>query len=248
MIGVETSEPNTPPFVIVNVPPVRSSIVSLPSRARLATAAMSREMSSMPFRSASLSSARRAPPPTRPRCPCSRSACRRSSRRRSARSPSGYALSAMHAAFTKNGMNDSLTPCSFSTRSLQPLAHRDHGGHVDLVERREVRRRVLRLEQMLGDALAARRHLLARLASALRCGRASRARRGRGRRCARCDWRGLGAGAGADAAAGAGRRSRLDHVRLAHDAAAPVPATCARDRRPCRRRRAARRETLRRCA
>ena len=31
----------------------------------------------------------------------------------------------MHAAFTKNGMNDSLTPCSFSTRLLEPLAHRD---------------------------------------------------------------------------------------------------------------------------
>ena len=54
MIGVETSEPNTPPFVIVNVPPVRSSIVSLPSRARFATSTMSRAISSMPFRSASL--------------------------------------------------------------------------------------------------------------------------------------------------------------------------------------------------
>ena len=54
MIGVDTSEPNTPPFVIVNVPPVRSSIVSLPSRARLATAEMSRAISSMPLRSASL--------------------------------------------------------------------------------------------------------------------------------------------------------------------------------------------------
>ena len=48
--------------------------------------------------------------------------------------------------------------------------------HVDLVERREMRRRVLRLEQMLGDALAARRHLLARLALARR----RRARRLRG--------------------------------------------------------------------
>src|SRR3954463_9900821 len=30
----------------------------------------------------------------------------------------GYALSARHAAFTKNGITDSLTPCSFSMRSL----------------------------------------------------------------------------------------------------------------------------------
>ena len=35
-IGVESSEPNTPPLVIVNVPPVSSSIVILPSRARSA--------------------------------------------------------------------------------------------------------------------------------------------------------------------------------------------------------------------
>jgi hypothetical protein len=35
MIGVESIEPNTPPFEIENVPPVSSSIVSLPSCARL---------------------------------------------------------------------------------------------------------------------------------------------------------------------------------------------------------------------
>ncbi len=34
-IGVESSEPNTPPLVIVNVPPVSSSIESWPVRARL---------------------------------------------------------------------------------------------------------------------------------------------------------------------------------------------------------------------
>ena len=37
-IGVESSEPKTPPFVIVNVPPVSSSSVSEPSRARVAYA------------------------------------------------------------------------------------------------------------------------------------------------------------------------------------------------------------------
>ena len=35
-IGVENSEPNVPPLVIVNVPPCRSSIVRPPSRALLA--------------------------------------------------------------------------------------------------------------------------------------------------------------------------------------------------------------------
>ncbi len=37
-IGVESSEPNTPPLVIVNVPPVSSSSVIEPSRARFAYA------------------------------------------------------------------------------------------------------------------------------------------------------------------------------------------------------------------
>ena len=35
MIGVESIEPNTPPFEIENVPPVSSSIASFPSCARL---------------------------------------------------------------------------------------------------------------------------------------------------------------------------------------------------------------------
>ena len=37
-IGVDISEPNTPPLVIVNVPPVSSSSVIAPSRARVAKA------------------------------------------------------------------------------------------------------------------------------------------------------------------------------------------------------------------
>ena len=36
MIGVESIEPNTPPLVIVKVPPVISSTVICPSRARVA--------------------------------------------------------------------------------------------------------------------------------------------------------------------------------------------------------------------
>ena len=32
-IGVESSEPNTPPLEMVNVPPLMSSMVSVPSRA-----------------------------------------------------------------------------------------------------------------------------------------------------------------------------------------------------------------------
>ena len=47
---------------------------------------------------------------------------------------------------------------------LHPLAERRDGAHVDLVERREMRGGVLRLQQVLGDALAARGHLLARFA------------------------------------------------------------------------------------
>ena len=35
-IGVDSSEPNTPPLVMLKVPPVRSSIVIAPLRARAA--------------------------------------------------------------------------------------------------------------------------------------------------------------------------------------------------------------------
>ena len=45
MIGVESIEPNTPPLEIENVPPVSSSIVSLPSCARLPKSAICFSMS-----------------------------------------------------------------------------------------------------------------------------------------------------------------------------------------------------------
>ncbi len=40
MMGVESIEPNTPPFEIEKVPPVSSSIVSFPSCARLPKSAI----------------------------------------------------------------------------------------------------------------------------------------------------------------------------------------------------------------
>ena len=40
MIGVDISEPNTPPLEMVKVPPFMSSIVSVPSLARLPKSAM----------------------------------------------------------------------------------------------------------------------------------------------------------------------------------------------------------------
>ena len=40
MIGVDISEPNTPPLEMVKVPPFMSSIVSVPSRARLPKSAI----------------------------------------------------------------------------------------------------------------------------------------------------------------------------------------------------------------
>ena len=44
-IGVDNSEPKVPPFVIVNVPPVSSSIVIEPDRAREAEFAIDYSMS-----------------------------------------------------------------------------------------------------------------------------------------------------------------------------------------------------------
>ena len=40
MIGVDISEPNTPPLEMVKVPPVMSSMVSVPSLARLPKSAI----------------------------------------------------------------------------------------------------------------------------------------------------------------------------------------------------------------
>ncbi len=44
-MGVDSSEPKVPPLVIENVPPVSSSMVILPSRARVAYAPMFFSMS-----------------------------------------------------------------------------------------------------------------------------------------------------------------------------------------------------------
>ncbi len=52
-MGVDMSDPNTPPLVIVNVPPVRSSIAMVPSRAFFAYLAISASMAAKLFVSAS---------------------------------------------------------------------------------------------------------------------------------------------------------------------------------------------------
>ena len=52
-IGVDISEPKTPPLVIVKVPPVRSSMAIVPSRARLAYSPTSFSMLAKLFTSAS---------------------------------------------------------------------------------------------------------------------------------------------------------------------------------------------------
>ena len=52
-IGVLSSEPKTPPLVIVKVPPVRSSSVSVPSPARLAKSRIASSISANDIRSAS---------------------------------------------------------------------------------------------------------------------------------------------------------------------------------------------------
>ena len=109
----------------------------------------------------------------------------------------------MHAAFAKNGMKLSFTPCSFSTRSFSALAQRDDGAHVDLVERREVRRGVLRLR-------ADSRRCACGASSSSRASRARPAGRG-----ALTVQEPIGAGAGG---AGAG---------AATGAGAAPPATCS---------------------
>ena len=52
-IGVDSSDPNTPPLLIVNVPPRISSGESLPSRARAASSASADSISAKLLRSQS---------------------------------------------------------------------------------------------------------------------------------------------------------------------------------------------------
>ena len=52
-IGVDIKEPNTPPLVMVKVPPDISSNVNLPSRARLPRLPISASMSAIDLESAS---------------------------------------------------------------------------------------------------------------------------------------------------------------------------------------------------
>ena len=61
-MGVLRSEPNTPPLVMVNVPPLRSSSVSVPSPARFANSRMPRSISENDRPSASRSTGTTRPP------------------------------------------------------------------------------------------------------------------------------------------------------------------------------------------
>ena len=114
---------------------------------------------------------------------------------RRCRSPSiraltaGNAFRASIAALTKNDMKPRPTPCFFLNVSLYLARRSMTARHVGLVERRQDRGGLLRLDQALGDPLADRAHRA--------CG--SRGAAGGRRR---------GAG-GAGAAAGGGRRRRL---------------------------------------
>ena len=54
-MGVDNSEPNTPPLDTVKVPPVNSSMVSLPSRARTPKSRICASTSAMLMKSASRS-------------------------------------------------------------------------------------------------------------------------------------------------------------------------------------------------
>ena len=53
MIGVDIRLPNTPPLLTVKVPPLMSSIVSVPAFARAPKSAMSCSIRAKPFLSAS---------------------------------------------------------------------------------------------------------------------------------------------------------------------------------------------------
>ena len=145
-LGVESSDPNTPPLEMVNVPPLISSRVRVPSRAFVPNSAIfasiaANDMASTFRRIGTTSPARRARP--RPRCHSSRSRrCRPSSMRALT---AGKRSSACTAALAKNDMKPRRTPCRRSKPALCRARRASHRLHVDLVEGGQDRGGVLRL-------------------------------------------------------------------------------------------------------
>ena len=120
---------------------------------------------------------------------------------------SGYALSARQAAFAKNGMNESFTPCSFSTRSCS----RSRSAFTDVMS---ISLNVVRCAVMCCDCSRF---------SAMRLRRVvifSRVSREPPDRCGRGGGAGAGAGAADGRAAGAAGAARPPPVRHAAPLAA----------------------------
>ena len=211
-IGVLSSEPKTPPLVMVNVPPVRSSSVSVPLPARAAKSRMACSISANDI-VVGVANDRH----DQTAFGADRHAdvvivlvddlvaldfgveLRKQPQRRDARLDEERGDAEADAVLLLEDL-------------LAPLAQRHERGHVDLVERRQHRRGALRLDQPSGDGCAALASC-ARAASVRSPG--SRARHGAGGGCrlaggavGGCCRGCVGAGDGGGRAARAAARSR----------------------------------------
>ena len=178
-IGVDSSEPKTPPLVMVNVPPSSSSGFSLSSCGACG------EVGDAPARFRRSSTARRRAAPARPapcrrrrRCRCRNSCDRRCRVSRISALNCGHCLERVDDRLDEERHEAELDAVLFLERLLVLLAQREHRRHVDLVERRQQRGRVLRLDEPLGDGAPQQAHAAQ---PALHAARRTRLRRRRGR-------------------------------------------------------------------
>ena len=153
-IGVDSSEPKTPPLVIVNVPPWISSIGVFSFAGALA------ELADRLLDAGEARAGRRRGPPgppgpsrCRPRRRCRNSCCRRC-RAVDLGVDRGERLQASTPALTKKDMKPRLRRRASSGMTPCTLARAPSPRHVDLVEGREDGGGVLGLDQALGDLLA----------------------------------------------------------------------------------------------
>ena len=233
-IGVLSSDPNTPPLVIVNVPPLRSASESVPSSARFAN-------SRMPF---SISAKRQ---------PVGVAQHRHDQPLARADGDADVVVVLQHhlvaldlgvdpreraqradRRLDEERREAEADAVALLERLLVALAQRHHRGHVHLVEGGEHRRGALRLDEPPGDRGAALRHAHALFGAIAVWTRGDPRRRA----APASPSAAAAAGAGGAALAPVGRGGLLDVAP--HDAAGVAAAAhAARDRRRFLRRLAA---------
>ena len=164
MIGVDRSEPKVPPFVIVKTPPSRSARVIFPSRALPAASAIAFSISAMPRRVAVADHGHHEALLGRDGDADVVVVVLDEHVALDLRVDRGHLPQGLDDGLHEEGHEAELEAVLLHEVLLVLGAERHHRGHVDLVEGREQRGVVLGRDEALGDPLAQRRELPARLA------------------------------------------------------------------------------------